>query len=278
MDKISIIITSYNRGALLKRAINSVLSQTYANFELIIVDDCSALATQKILDEYESDDRIIIFRMAKNSGANVCRNKGISIATGKFYTGLDDDDFFYPDRIADFRKNFNTEYSFLCDNYLINNGGDLKKRFRSKERVFCADDLAKVNQAGNQVFTYLERIKKIGGFDERLQRLQDQDTWYRLALEFGEFKRIDNRSYVMDISHEKNRITTNVKELSSYLAFYEKHKINMSSSALAYNRLRLAYLNNDKLVLQHFDFDNLKLYTKFLIKNIVRRISIRGLS
>lgn len=277
MDKISVILTSYNRVELLKRAINSVLKQSYNNFELIIIDDFSELNTQKILDEYEGfDERITIFRMKNNSGANVCRNKGISLATGKFYTGLDDDDFFHPDRLSILSNAFEDDYSFVCDNYLVQDGKKLKKRFNSGVKVFSADDLAKINQAGNQIFTYLERIRKITGFDENLKRLQDQDTWYRLSLEFGKFQRIDNASYVMDTSHEISRITKSNKEYDSYLAFYNKHETNMSNSSIAYNKLRLAHLGNKKLIIYKFDFDNLALYSKLMIKSILARKESRG--
>jgi len=276
MDKVSVILTSYNRVNLLKRAIDSVLKQTYSNFELIIIDDCSEPPTQKVLDEYLNDTRITIFRMKKNVGANVCRNKGLSLATGKFYTGLDDDDFFLPKRLNTLCSSFEDDYSFVCDNYLIDDGQKLKRRFAKGMKYLNADKLAKVNQAGNQVFTYLERIKEIGGFDETLKRLQDQDTWYRLALRFGQFKRIDDATYIMDVSHEINRITKMNKEYDAYNAFYKKHKAKMSSSASAYNKLRLSYLENKQLSIYKYDFDNLVLYFKFIVKMFLARRTFRG--
>ena len=277
MNKISVVLTSYNRVNLLKRAIESVLKQSYSDFELIIIDDCSDLPTQKILDEYEHQDkRITIFRMPKNVGANVCRNKGLNLATGKFYTGLDDDDFFSPERLSVLLSSFEDDCSFVCDNYLIDDGQKLKRRFVAGVKFLKADKLAKINQAGNQVFTYLKRIKEIGGFDENLKRLQDQDTWYRLALKFGRFKRIDDATYVMDVSHEINRITKMNKEYDAYVAFYEKHASKMSSSALAYNKLRLGYLENKQLSIHKYDFDNLMLYLKFKTKLLLTKKMYRG--
>lgn len=271
MDKISVVITSFNRRAMLKRAIDSVLEQDYSDFELIIIDDCSNSPTLEILDEYEDIECVKIIRMPENSGANICRNIGINSATGVFYTGLDDDDYFLPNRLTTLYENFDKNFSFVCDNYQINNGNKLYKRFQDGERVFHPDKLAKVNQAGNQVFTYLERIREISGFDENLRRLQDQDTWYRLALKFGEFKRIDKCSYIMDVSHETNRITTSIKERDSYYAFYNKHKDSMSRSSISYNRLRLAFLNNEKLTLIKYDKDNIILFLKFCFKRLFFR-------
>ncbi|MBB1279843.1 glycosyltransferase [Pseudoalteromonas sp. SR41-1] len=271
MDKISVIITSFNRGEMLRRAIDSVLNQDYKNFELIIVDDCSDSPTQKVLDAYEGIQIVKIIRMQENSGANICRNVGINSATGVFYTGLDDDDYFLPSRLNILYKNFDKKFSFICDNYQINNGNKLYKRFLGGERVFNPDKLTKTNQAGNQIFTYLERVKDIAGFDENLKRLQDQDTWYRLALKFGKFKRIDKCSYVMDVSHEATRITKSIKERDSYYAFYNKHKDSMSRSSISYNRLRLAFLNNEKLTLIKYDKDNIILFLKLCFKRLLFR-------
>ena len=78
---ITVYIPTYNRVELLKRAVNSVLSQSYQNFELIIVDDCSPDETIKYLEKLSSNDkRILFFQNVKNSGACVSRNKAISEA------------------------------------------------------------------------------------------------------------------------------------------------------------------------------------------------------
>ena len=75
-ELVSIIMPSYNTGKFIKETINSVISQTYSNWELIIVDDCSTDNTDEILKNI-NDDRIIYLKNEKNSGAAVSRNKAL---------------------------------------------------------------------------------------------------------------------------------------------------------------------------------------------------------
>ncbi|MDR9826883.1 glycosyltransferase, partial [Vibrio sp. FNV 38] len=205
--RISVIITSYERGRLLHRAVESVLAQTYMNVEVIIVDDNSkdeeTLATLSKLSQLE---HITVLVNHCNMGANFSRNRGIMAATGIFYTGLDDDDYFLPDRCQILFDSYKEEYSFICDNYKIDNGKKIKQRFLGS-KVLGVNDLLYVNSAGNQVFTSIEKIKLCGLFDEDLKRLQDQDMWLRLICYFGKAKRINRATYIMDTSHEELRIT-----------------------------------------------------------------------
>ncbi|MEO8413539.1 MAG: glycosyltransferase family 2 protein [Ginsengibacter sp.] len=94
---VSILMTAFNREKLIPYAIESVLSSTYNNFELIIVDDASADATVNIAQSYASkDDRIKIYVNEKNLGDYPNRNKAASYAKGKYLKYLDSDDYIYP--------------------------------------------------------------------------------------------------------------------------------------------------------------------------------------
>lgn len=95
---VSIIMPSYNTGAFIEESIQSVLNQTYSNWELIIVDDCSTDNTLEILEKID-DDRIIILKNEKNSGAAVSRNKALRKAKGQWVAFLDSDDLWYPQKL-----------------------------------------------------------------------------------------------------------------------------------------------------------------------------------
>lgn len=95
MPTVSIIIPTYNRADYLPRAINSVLEQTFEDFELIIVDDASTDETPQIVRRY-TDDRIHYIQFEENQGANAARNAGIRAADGEFIALLDSDDAFRP--------------------------------------------------------------------------------------------------------------------------------------------------------------------------------------
>jgi len=99
---VSIVMPLYNSQEYLDAAIKSVLSQTYKNFELIIVDDASTDGSLKIVRKYsEKDSRIKLFRLRvnRNSGGDRCANVGISKANGKYLARMDADDIAKPERI-----------------------------------------------------------------------------------------------------------------------------------------------------------------------------------
>ena len=95
---ISVVMCVYNRSALLKRAIRSIVEQTYKDWELIIVDDGSEEDIKAIVSGF-NDSRIIYLRIDKNSGVPVARNLGNAIARGRYIAVADSDDINYPDRL-----------------------------------------------------------------------------------------------------------------------------------------------------------------------------------
>lgn len=88
---VSIIIPTFNRARTIERSINSLLNQTYQDFEIIVVDDCSNDDTKEVIDEIK-DDRIIYIRHEKNLGANAARNTGVMNAKGNIIAFQDSDD------------------------------------------------------------------------------------------------------------------------------------------------------------------------------------------
>lgn len=95
---VSIIMPSYNTAAYIKESIQSVLNQTYTNWELIIVDDCSTDSTDEVLETIK-DSRIRYFKNDKNSGAAVSRNKALREAKGQWIAFLDSDDLWMPEKL-----------------------------------------------------------------------------------------------------------------------------------------------------------------------------------
>ena len=123
-ELVSIIMPSYNSAAFIKKTIQSVINQTYENWELIIVDDCSTDNTELVITEI-NDPRIKFFKNEKNSGAAVSRNKAIREASGKWIAFLDSDDLWLPQKldkqISFMKKN---GYHFSYTNYIEINEDD----------------------------------------------------------------------------------------------------------------------------------------------------------
>lgn len=124
-DLVSIITPSYNTAMYIGDTIKSVLAQTYENWEMLIVDDCSTDDTDEVVKPYLSDQRIKYFKNEKNSGAAVSRNKALREANGRWIAFLDSDDLWLPEKLErqiDFMEKNN--YAFTYTDYAeIDEGG-----------------------------------------------------------------------------------------------------------------------------------------------------------
>jgi glycosyltransferase involved in cell wall biosynthesis len=97
---ISIITPNYNCERFIAQTIESVLAQTYKNWEMLIVDDCSTDGSYEETLKYAAkDNRIKVYRMEQNSGAAVCRNKAIELSHGDYLAFLDSDDLWCPEKL-----------------------------------------------------------------------------------------------------------------------------------------------------------------------------------
>ena len=113
-ELVSIIMPSYNTAKFISKTIESVLEQTYKNWELLIVDDCSTDNTDEIVSKYD-DDRIIYLKNKKNSGAALTRNKAMRKAQGEWIAFLDSDDLWMPEKLErqiDFMKKNGYTFSY----------------------------------------------------------------------------------------------------------------------------------------------------------------------
>ena len=112
---VSIIMPSYNTGNYIEKSIQSVINQSYKNWELIIIDDCSSDNTDKIVASFLHDSRIRYYKNDKNYGAAVCRNIALKKATGKWIAFLDSDDLWMIDKLEkqiDFMVENNIFFSY----------------------------------------------------------------------------------------------------------------------------------------------------------------------
>lgn len=98
-DLVSIIMPSYNTAKFIEETISSVLAQTYTNWELVIIDDCSTDDTDEIIMPYLMDLRIKYIKNEKNSGAAISRNRALREAKGKWIAFLDSDDLWHPEKL-----------------------------------------------------------------------------------------------------------------------------------------------------------------------------------
>ena len=96
---VSVVMTTYNRADVIGRSIDSILNQTYDNFELIIVDDGCTDSTYEVLEKYAAKDKRIVLLRQNNQGLAAARNAGVDKAQGKYIAFMDDDDVSLPNRL-----------------------------------------------------------------------------------------------------------------------------------------------------------------------------------
>lgn len=138
-EKVSIIMPAYNCEKYIGKTIESVRNQTYKNWELLIVDDCSTDATPDVIKKYCSiDSRIVYFSNDNNSGAAVSRNKAVEAAQGRYIAFLDSDDLWLNEKIKK-QISFMTDNdcAFTCTAYEKNyeENKSLNKKIRAKKKT-----------------------------------------------------------------------------------------------------------------------------------------------
>ena len=148
---VSVIVPVYNSFPYLKKCLNSILSQTYSNFELICIDDGSSDGSQIVLDEYEKKDKrvIVIHKLISSGSAAAPRNIGIERAKGKYVLILDSDDWFDDHLIGNMvyrAEQFDSDL-VMCDNYVvvgdkISEDGELHHAYLPDKDVFLPDENA----------------------------------------------------------------------------------------------------------------------------------------
>ncbi|RJR15175.1 MAG: glycosyltransferase [Nitrospiraceae bacterium] len=186
--EISVVMSTYNDGVYLEKAVKSILSQTFQNYEFIIIDDASTDNTAEILHTYD-DPRIRIIRNTDNLGLTRSLNKGISNARGTYIARMDADDISLPHRFEtqlDFLKR-NPDHGLVGSSYYqVDDQGKIIKRIAVKtEDSEIREGLQKQNWFGHgSVMMRKDALLKAGGYDEKFKYSQDYDLWLRISEDY----------------------------------------------------------------------------------------------
>jgi len=136
---VSIITPSFNSARFIEECILSVISQTYKNWEMLIVDDCSQDNSVDIISKFSNNEtRIRLFRLEKNVGPAEARNIAIRNASGKYIAFLDSDDMWCSNKLEDqlkFMKKNNVEFSFTTYQCVYENGNDMNKIIKAPNKM-----------------------------------------------------------------------------------------------------------------------------------------------
>ena len=132
-DKVSVIMPVYNREKKVKNAIESVLKQTYQNFELIIINDGSTDNTEEVCLSYAKKNDKIHYVKQNNAGPAIARNKGIETATGKYIMFIDSDDLYLENTMKLMVEEIENNYQCIICNMLYDNGRINQKEIIERE-------------------------------------------------------------------------------------------------------------------------------------------------
>ncbi|MEH1891284.1 MAG: glycosyltransferase [Nostoc sp.] len=188
VTEISVIIPAYNSENTIKETIESVLNQTFANFELIIINDGSQDSTVDVITQIQ-DSRIRLFSYP-NAGGNVSRNRGLNLAVGEFVSFLDADDLWTPDKLQSqfkaLQEEVTAKVAYSWADYINQNGKFLLSGKRINVNGNVYENLLVNNflENGSNPLICRKALITLGGFDESLSAAQDWDMWLRLASKF----------------------------------------------------------------------------------------------
>jgi len=240
---VSIITPTYNCYNYLSHTIESVIKQTYTNWELLLIDDCSTDHTQELLKEYvNSDNRIKAFYSDLNSGAAIVRNRGIEMAQGKYIAFLDSDDKWHPEKLSDqiaFMEKESLNFTFT--NYWIEKDIEKPFKFKTIKSVVFYNDILQFNYipCSTVIFNQQNLGKQ---FMPNIRARQDWGLWMKLIELNGSAQRLDD--YLMTYVIRNNSISSNKLKVIKYHWFiYYKHlKFNFFKAAYFFaNNLYLHY-------------------------------------
>ena len=186
-DLVSIIMPSFNTAKFIEETIDSVLAQTYTNWELIIVDDCSTDNTDEVVAKY-TDSRIRYLKNEKNSGAAVSRNRALREAKGRWIAFLDSDDLWTADKLEkQIRFMEENKYSYSYTNYveIAEDSTPLGIKVTGPKRItkagmfaYCWPGCLTVMYDANVVgLVQIEDIKKNNDYAMWLKAICKADCW-----------------------------------------------------------------------------------------------------
>jgi glycosyltransferase involved in cell wall biosynthesis len=190
MPLVSVVIPTRNRVEFLPTALRSVLDQTFQDFEIIVVDDASTDATPELRQEFH-DSKIHWLRHDRPRGGAAARNTGIAHSRGEYIAFLDDDDEWYPDKLArqmEVMLGSESQVGAVYTGYVIvdRTSGSVRGRMIPTQRGNLHNKLLESNPIGGASSVLLKRavLEKVGLFDESLPSFQDRDLWIRISREF----------------------------------------------------------------------------------------------
>jgi len=264
-----VVLITYNHEKYIAEAINSILSQTYSDFELIIIDDGSSDNTLKIIREYD-DPRILVVEQ-ENSGPSIALNTGINKSRGQFIALMSGDDVSLPDRLKTQIEQIELQKAdmiFSLPQIIGPNSNILNNRI---SHVFFDHDFEGTTDLFRQLFTFgnflcaptcfcrRTAIDKVGQFKRGLIQLQDFDYWVRackknLVIKLNKHPVLQYRfSFGTNLSGHRNTSRILMETVVLYRSFFDNAPFELLRNSFG-----------EKITMHEFDDPNTEIDKSFL--------------
>ncbi|MFN3640766.1 MAG: glycosyltransferase family 2 protein [Flavobacterium sp.] len=288
VDKISIIIPTFNRAHLIGETLESVIAQTYPNWECLVVDDGSTDETESILASYTfKDSRIKYFKRPKHllKGANACRNFGFQLSTGAYINWFDDDDLMHEDKLSiQLQKLQESEHHFsVCQTLVFENSPPTIIGLRSEQiyssNVFydyLSQNIVWMTPSALWKKSFLNTFDYL--FDETLQAAQEWEFHCRVLLNCYKYDVVNEplvyiRKHQNSISYNDNhkgrgfhyflarlkvfKLISNDEQLNEATLFLKKYLLNSVKRII-----RSRNLKDSMMIYRHLAKNNVLLNSK----------------
>lgn len=275
LPKVSIVITCYNYAGYVGGALESVLNQSYQDFEIIIIDDGSTDGSGTIIKPFLSDCRLKYFYQ-KNSGQAKAKNKGVKKSKGKLVAFLDADDLWQPDKLEKQLALFDSDkigVVYSRQSFIDEQGNPVERGRR------CPTMLPKAGKVTADLFmdnfvpfsssmVRSECFEQFGGFDESLAMGIDWDLWLRFSTKYH-FAYVDEPLLIYRIGHsgQMSKNTRTRQECSDRIM--QKFRLNYPQEVpMLLNRRAMAFTYCNRGA--YFRHHDLLLSTKYYLKALLQ--------
>ena len=256
---ISIVLPTYNGERFLEQSIDSIVSQTFSNWELIIVDDCSKDHTLEIAKRYEAcDRRIRVIHNQTNKRLPASLNIGFREARGDYLTWTSDDNIYYPDALEVMNSYLqdNKDYPMVCTGMsLIDDTDNVIGEYGKYDETEMY-----YNACVGACFLYrTEVVSKIGEYDEGRFGIEDYEYWLRILEKYGKIGFIDSVHYSYRL-HDGSLTETRWREIKRELNRLRVEKFDYFFEHLKKSERFICALYFDMLISDAISCDAKKLF------------------
>lgn len=295
---VSIIIPVYNVSKYLARCVDSILRQTYSNFELLLIDDGSTDDSGSICEMYACADlRIKVFHK-KNGGPSSSRNYGLDVSNGDWIIFIDSDDYVSDDYIETFfkyNKSFDEKIHVVQGFHVFSNDKsiDYKEIHYSYTELYINDNKINYSIERNRLFHSWAVWGKLFSkhiideynirFNEKVYVFEDGMFWHRYILCVQEIIYLTEQNYYYYRPKDSKSITSihklSISELKELVLFYKKYSIHLIRSysldkEYANDIIRL-YWNRFFLLIKTFDLNTFCSFKSFFCKDAIKYYKVK---